>query len=81
MSQDEQNSNVPPCPVCNAQPEQRVWSSYINYGAMIRSPKHRIGGSQVVPLVCTQCGYVQLFTNVDDFVVFDAYVTYFTFHL
>jgi rubredoxin len=54
------------CPVCGAEPAHRVWSQWISYGA-IKSKKHKMSGSQTTPLVCTVCGYVQLFVNPEDF--------------
>ena len=56
-----------PCPVCGADPSSRIWSQCLSYGLTIRSEKHRINGSRATPLVCTQCGYVQLFVNPEDF--------------
>ena len=61
--------NVPrPCPVCNAAPADRVWSNYAHSGYVnIHSPKHKMMGATPVPLVCTQCGYVQNFVDPKDF--------------
>ena len=33
----------------------------------IHSKKHKVNGSRSQPLVCTVCGYVQLFVNPEDF--------------
>lgn len=58
----------PPCPVCGAQPSYRVWSQTTGYGyVIIRSKKHKLNGSMATPLVCTVCGYVQLFVDPEDF--------------
>jgi hypothetical protein len=59
---------VVPCPVCGAPPDLRTWQK-LNYEqyARILSPAHSMLGSPIVPLVCTSCGYVQLFTNPLDF--------------
>jgi len=62
-----------PCPVCGAEPPYRIWSQFtyrnaVGEGAVnIRSPKHKVVGSEPIPLVCTVCGYVQLFINPQDF--------------
>lgn len=57
-----------PCPVCNADPEYRIWSKFVNGSyTNIHSEKHKIIGSTPRPLVCTQCGYVQLFVDPEDF--------------
>gem|GEM_PF-2382427 len=62
-----------PCPVCGAAPECRIWSNFVDSGylmngyARIMSTKHSIRGSQAIPLICTVCGYVQLFVNPEDF--------------
>lgn len=58
-----------PCPVCRAESQYRVWSRLIarNGAVTIRSPKHKVLGSEPTPLVCTVCGYVQLFVNPEDF--------------
>ncbi|HEY4387125.1 MAG TPA: hypothetical protein VGN34_21930 [Ktedonobacteraceae bacterium] len=57
-----------PCPVCGAPPELRSWQRFANeqYQTII-SPAHSMAGSKVQPLVCTSCGYVQLFVNAKDF--------------
>ncbi len=57
-----------PCPVCNADPRYRRWSQFTQsqYTHVI-SPRHTVLGSTITPLVCTQCGYVQLFVNPEDF--------------
>ena len=60
--------DVPPCPFCGAEPRYRRVSSYLQrYPPAIWSDKHKIVGSRVFPLVCTQCGYVQDFVDPQDF--------------
>ena len=56
------------CPVCGAEPQNRTWSRFVsgNYTHII-SEQHKIVGSILTPLVCTQCGYVQLFVDPNDF--------------
>lgn len=60
-----------PCPNCGADPTQRRWSEfrpgYAGTTVRISSPKHSYAGTVVVPLVCRQCGYVQLFVPPEDF--------------
>lgn len=70
-------SSVPvvPCPVCGAEPAARLWfgmnsADYGMYGAGVVL---QIGGSAFFPkllrtssLVCTGCGYVQLFVESQD---------------
>ena len=57
-----------PCPVCGAEPHYRTWSYFMRTGeASIHSKKHNIVGVFPIPLVCTVCGYVQLFVNPEDF--------------
>lgn len=66
----QQPTNQPaPCPVCGAEPAYRIWSETAGgYGGVtIRSRKHSFNGSQAKPLVCTVCGYVQLFVDPNDF--------------
>jgi hypothetical protein len=56
-----------PCPNCHG--ENRVWRDTIagEYPLRIRSDAHSIMGSPVQALVCTDCGYVQLFADPQDF--------------
>lgn len=64
-----QNNLSPlPCPVCGAEPQLREWSAFmgIQYTRIV-SEKHKMIGTPLTPLVCTQCGYVQLFTDPQDF--------------
>ena len=61
-----------PCPVCGASPEARSWRNFVgsnsgNGYTNIISDKHSILGTRINPLVCSQCGYVQLFVNPQDF--------------
>jgi hypothetical protein len=57
-----------PCPVCGAEPPYQIWSNFVHQQyAHISSKKHSMMGSQLAPLVCTICGYVQLFVNPEDF--------------
>ncbi len=64
------NKPSQPCPVCGAEPSYRVWSITLGSGyghVIIHSKKHKFNGSKATPLVCTVCGYVQLFVNPEDF--------------
>jgi predicted RNA-binding Zn-ribbon protein involved in translation (DUF1610 family) len=55
-----------PCPNCQGQ--YRVWRDVITRdGLCIRSDAHAIVGSPVQALVCTDCGYIQLFVDPQDF--------------
>ena len=59
-----------PCPVCNADARYRTWSTFassVSAYTNVVSKKHKMMGSTTVPLVCTRCGYVQLFVNPEDF--------------
>ena len=57
-----------PCPGCGAAPQYRKWSRFVNSNyTHVISDKHTIAGSVMNPLVCTQCGYVQLFVDPTDF--------------
>ena len=57
-----------PCPVCGAAPEARSWRKFVgNSYTNILSDKHSVLGTTVDPLVCSQCGSVQLFVNPQDF--------------
>lgn len=70
MSQNVAKWNIPlqPCPVCGANTEYRIWAKFVNSSyTHIVSRKHHIVGSVTNPLVCTQCGYVQLFVDPEDF--------------
>jgi hypothetical protein len=69
MDQNLYASTVPPlpCPVCGASPVEREWRRFLSGYTKILSEKHRIQGSNITPLVCTQCGFVQLFVDPQDF--------------
>ncbi len=55
-----------PCPNCHG--EYRVWRDILaEYGLHVRSDAHSVMGSPVQALVCTNCGYIQLFTDSQDF--------------
>jgi hypothetical protein len=57
-----------PCPVCGADPEARSWRSFVTSSyTNILSDKHSMMGTKVSPLVCSSCGYVQLFVDPRDF--------------
>ncbi|HZS75285.1 MAG TPA: hypothetical protein VFA41_01620 [Ktedonobacteraceae bacterium] len=67
----------PPCPVCAAKGNERVWrgtnagEGSFGFGATstlkVLSKRHKTVGSIVKALVCTKCGYVQLFVAPEDF--------------
>src|SRR5450755_22574 len=70
MDQFVFESTVPlqPCPVCGASPQERSWRSFVSGAYLkVRSEKHSMVGSDMKPLVCHNCGFVQLFTNPADF--------------
>ncbi len=68
MQQQQPTHPGAPCPVCGAEPQYRTRGQTIGYGHVsIRSKKHSINGTTAQPLVCTVCGYVQLFVNPGDF--------------
>ncbi|GCF08334.1 hypothetical protein [Dictyobacter arantiisoli] len=62
-------ANHPPCPLCNADGSQRGWSDATAYGHSLKitSEAHKIMGSDVAALVCTNCGNIQFFVNPQDF--------------
>jgi hypothetical protein len=70
MNQNGFELTVPlqPCPVCGAPPQERSWREFV-YGAYlkVRSEKHSLIGSDMKPLVCHSCGFVQLFADPADF--------------
>lgn len=60
--------SVPPCPACGAGGHERVWSQYatqrMGVGVPhILSPKNSVEGWEVIPLICTRCGFVMNFVN------------------
>ncbi len=65
--QSQPSNQQQPCPVCGADPSSRIWSQHTRYPVAIRTEKHKHTGSLAKPLVCTVCGYVQLFVNPEDF--------------
>lgn len=68
MSEQHINPGELPCPVCGAEPQQRTWTNLMNDSHFRPfSLKHSIVGSQVNLLVCTICGYMQLFADPEDF--------------
>ena len=71
MDQNTYLSTVPqqPCPVCSAPFTERRWRKFAGGEGNVRilSPGHSLLGSVVSPLVCYQCGFVQLFVNAEDF--------------
>ena len=57
-----------PCPICGVGPEGRSWRNFAgNSYTNILSDKHSVLGTRINPLVCSQCGYVQLFVDPRDF--------------
>jgi hypothetical protein len=57
-----------PCPVCGAQPVYRIWGTTTGYGHVLVDARKRLfTASPAKPLVCTVCGYVQLFVDPADF--------------
>lgn len=68
MEQSQPIMQPVPCPVCGSAPHYRIWSQTIgHYSVILDSKKHPFNGSEAKPLVCTVCGYVQLFVNPEDF--------------
>ncbi len=65
MNQFDQSTITQPCPVCGAPPEEREWGEFLN--VRLRSEKHKVVGTSAMPLICMQCGNVQLFVNPQDF--------------
>ncbi len=60
------DSTTYPCPNCHG--EYRVWRDLLTEGGLrVRSDAHAIIGSPLQALVCTSCGYTQLFANPQDF--------------
>ena len=71
---DITNTPLPPCPICDAVGEKQLWCSTFSgsYGAgsvIISLNTHKFFGKNIraVPVVCTQCGYVRLFVNPQEF--------------
>jgi len=59
---------IVPCPVCGAPPDLRAWGKFnMEQNFTIISPAHSMVGSHIIPLICTSCGYVQLFVDPKDF--------------
>lgn len=53
-----------PCPICGAEPRYRTWADLMPINVNIFSRKRKgflRGSSNLMPLVCTVCGYVQFF--------------------
>ncbi|MFL5694842.1 MAG: hypothetical protein ACJ795_23880 [Ktedonobacteraceae bacterium] len=74
MQQNITSFPVQPCPVCGADSRYRVWKRYTSDRHHRIASKKRdtfenvlTGGSPVIPLICTKCGYVQHFVNPGDF--------------
>ena len=69
MDQNTYTATVPqqPCPVCSAPAIERGWQRFLSGYTNIISEKHHLQGSAMTPLVCYQCGFVQLFVNPQDF--------------
>ncbi len=72
MDQNTYTSPLPqqPCPVCGAPSTERGWQRFLGGNqtyTKILSEKHHLQGSVVNPLVCYQCGFVQLFVDPQDF--------------
>lgn len=71
--QSNQPRAVVSCPNCGVDGGNRTWrditggNAYVRGGLRIRSDAHHFNGSEVVALVCKNCGYVQLFTDPQDF--------------
>lgn len=69
MQQDQITAPVSPCPVCGAEPRYRIWSEFISgyVDIGIQGRKRWFQSAKPMPLICTACGYVQLFVNPEDF--------------
>jgi hypothetical protein len=54
--------------VCGAEAVYRIWGTTTGYGhVLVDSKKRLFTAAPAKPLVCTVCGYVQLFIDPDDF--------------
>ena len=64
-----QTTPAPPCPYCGEDGSKRTLKSLRTpHGELsVLSDAHSIMGSEIFALVCKSCGYVQLFTNPQDF--------------
>ncbi len=67
--QPYQEKQTGPCPHCGADANRRTWREVTggNASVRIRSDAHKFNGSEVLVLVCKVCGYVQVFTDPQDF--------------
>ncbi len=65
MEQFDQRPVTQPCPVCGAAPAERAWGEFLN--VRLRSEKHKVVGTSATPLICMQCGNVQLYINPQEF--------------
>ena len=64
-----QERPIASCPNCGSDASNRSWREVTggNSAVRIRSDAHRFNGSGVLVLVCKKCGYVQFFTDPQDF--------------
>ena len=60
---------IAPCPHCSADGSKRTWRKVTGGNAAFRilSDAHRFNGSDIVALVCKNCGYSEFFTDPQDF--------------
>lgn len=68
MNYEDMPASTHSCPVCGAEPQYRTWRRFVNSSyTHVISDAHKIVGSNLTPLVCTRCGYVQIFVDPTDF--------------
>jgi hypothetical protein len=67
--QQVQEKQTGSCPNCGADGSKRTWREVTggNGYVRVRSDAHKFNGSEVLVLVCKVCGYVQFFTDPQDF--------------
>ncbi len=63
--QQNQETVATPCPNCQADGTRRTWRT-VTY-VKVFSDAHKLNGSEIMALVCANCGYIQLFTSPQDF--------------
>lgn len=69
MQQQPARMNAP-CPVCGAEPAYRVWGctgDYVRVHSPLKKRSKTLVMGLVKSLVCSVCGYIQLFAEPADF--------------
>ncbi|GCE25879.1 hypothetical protein KDA_13630 [Dictyobacter alpinus] len=67
---NDQKLPLPPCPLCSVDGRYRQWRNLYGHGShhlKVVSDAHTMFGSEVMTLVCTNCGNIQFFVDPNDF--------------